>query len=796
MSVGRRSGAGKLAAAVADRSKAPRVGARGPPSSKDRFPVVGIGTSAGGLDACRKLLTVLPAEPGMAFILVQHLDPTHESMMVELLAGHTSMPVQQASDGMPLERDQFYLIPPGTYLSVVDGTLRLSQPLARHGARLPFDFLLRSMAEDCGSRAIAVILSGSGSDGSLASSTIKENGGLVIAQDPEEAEYDGMSRAAIDTGCVDNVLPIAKMPAVLAKHSRRLARRLARNDPAQDPVGDPLPDIIELLRANSGHDFRLYKRGTLQRRIERRMAVAGTPDGDMQSYLAQLRSDGNERDLLAKDLLINVTSFFRDAAVFDLLAEKFIPDLVREQKSDVPLRIWVAGCSSGEETYSLTILFREAIAAANSSVKLQVFASDVDTESIALAREGVYPDTIESDVSAERLRRFFSKEDRNYRVSTDLRSTITFTVQDLLADPPFSRIDMVSCRNLLIYLRPEAQSRVISLFHFALRQDGLLLLGNSETVGHLDTYFSPIAKAERLYRHVGRSRPGEIGFLIGSGDSVRAAPSPRPPRIASRQASLAELCRELVLETYAPAALLINRSNECLYSIGPTDRYLRVAPGQPTHDLFAMAREGMRTKLRSAIQRAVQENALVSVAGGRAKHDGVTVRFSIDVQPVLSDGEPLLLICFVEEPKRERLLSPALEEPDLPRVADLERELAATRVELQAAIRNLEISGEEQKAINEEALSANEEFQSTNEELLTSKEELQSLNEELTALNSQLQETLERQRTTSNDLQNVLYSTDIATLFLDRALQIRFFTPAIKSFFSIIPSDIGRLWPT
>ena len=788
---------------LSGKAKAARPGRRVPThgvaaSAEVDFPVVGIGASAGGLDACRKLVDALPVNNGMAFILVQHLDPTHESMMVDLLASHTSMRVQQATDGMLIERDHFYVIPPGTYLSVAAGALHLSQPQARHGARLPFDFLLNTLAEECGTRAICVVLSGTGADGSLGLKVVKEKGGLVIAQDPEEAGFDGMPRSAIATNAVDLVLSVAKIPEALVTYARRMALTLSRNTlhssdkHSSDKAEDWLPEIIDLLRIKTDHDFRLYKPGTLERRIERRMAMAAIETDDMDRYLEMLRSDKGELDLLAKDLLINVTSFFRDPQVFDLLATKIIPELVRRQTPDHALRVWIAGCSTGEETYSLAMLCREAIEAAQSTIKLQVFASDVDPDAIARAREGLYLETIVADVSPTRLARFFAKEDHGYRVLPDLRATVVFTVQDVLADPPFSRLDLVSCRNLLIYLRPEAQEKVISLFHFALREGGILLLGSAETIGNSDRRFEMISKPERLYRHVGRPRPGEIDFSMGGGsDGVRVLVQPGPGQAPSRQAALAELCRRLVLEAYAPAAVLINRKNECLFTTGPIDRYLRVPPGQPTYDLFAMARQNLRSKLRSAIQQAIHENARVIVAGGRTDHENAP-SFSVAVQPIQSEGEEFLLVCFIDEPKQERKLRHSPTPDDVPRIAELEQELEATRSELQSAIRSLEISNEEQKAVNEEALSVNEEYQSTNEELLTSKEELQSLNEELTALNGQLQETLERQRTTSNDLQNVLYSTDLATLFLDADLKIRFFTPATKSLFSVIPSDVGR----
>ena len=770
-----------------------RGSARGPPAAPLNFTVVGIGASAGGLDACRKFLSALPSDNGMAFILVQHLDPTHDSMMVNLLAGHTGMVVRQATEAMPIERAHLYVIPPGTYLSIINGALHLSAPEARHGARLPFDFLLHSLAEQCGRRAVCVILSGTGADGSLGLSTIKDNGGLVIAQRPEDAGFDGMPKSAISTGLVDVVLPVAEIPGALIAHDKGVDLPNPHKTPAQAMTSsDWLPGIVDLLRANTTHDFRLYKQGTLRRRIERRMALGGIETSDGHRYLDLLRGDAGELELLAKDLLINVTSFFRDAAVFDLLGKTIVPDLVRSRTADQPLRIWISGCSTGEEAYSLAMIFREAITAAKRNLKLQVFASDVDPDAVASAREGNYPHAIEADVSPERLARFFTREDRGYRVTHDLRALVTFTVQDVLADPPFSRLDLVSCRNLLIYLGSEAQSKVIALFHFALREGGILLLGNAETIGNSDGRFEVVSKPERIYRHLGRARPGEIGFSIGAGDALRLPARQGQGHGLSRQAALAEFCRRRVLEAYAPAAVLINPRFECLYSLGPTERYLRVPPGHPTHDLMAMAHDDTRIKLRSAIQQSIQSNARVIHAGGQIDRDGIAVSFNIDVRPVVSAGEQLFLICFADEHLVAAKQNPIVVPGSTPRITELEQDLAATRAELQGAIRNLEYSSEEQRAINEEALSINEEFQSTNEELLTSKEELQSLNEELTALNSQLQETLERQRTTANDLQNVLYSTDVATLFLDKNLNIRFFTPATKALFNVIASDIGR----
>jgi two-component system CheB/CheR fusion protein len=758
------------------------------------FLVVGIGASAGGLEAFKRLLDSMPADAGMALILVQHLDPTHVSMMKELLVGHTTMTVQQASDGMPIAPDHCYLIPPGTYLSVSHGALRVSEPQARHGARLPFDYLLHSLADDYGPRAACVILSGTGADGSLGLKSVKENLGLVIAQEPEEAAFDGMPRCAIATGAVDLVLPVDRISQALGNYSRR--RPLAPPpaiDAAPEQPKSWLPAIVEVLRMKTGHDFTLYKPGTLQRRIERRMAIASVEQVDGDRYIEMLLGGSGEIDLLAKDLFIHVTNFFRDSFVYEALAETILPGIVNNRAHDQPIRLWVAGCSTGEETYSLAMLFREALTEAGSGQKLQIFASDVDAEAIATAREGLYPETIAADVSQARLAKFFSKQDQRYRISPDLRGTVVFTVQDVLADPPFSRLDMISCRNLLIYLRPEAQAKVISLFHFALRPGGILLLGSSETVGLADSRFEPVVKSARIFRRTGLARLPDHDVMTGFGDSVRVPT--RPPGVIaapSRQGMLADLCRRMVLESFAPAAVLINRTQECLYSLGPTDRYLRVAPGHPTQDLMAMVREETRIKLRAAIDQVRVSKSRAVVTGARSSVAGQTHVFNIDVLPVPSESGDLLLVCFVDAPEPTPKTGPRRGTKSDQPIEQLQQELEATRAQLKETVRNLEISSEEQRAINEEALSVNEEYQSTNEELLTSKEELQSLNEELTALNGQLQETLERQRSTANDLQNVLFSTDVATIFLDQQLHIRFFTPASKTLFSILPTDIGR----
>jgi two-component system CheB/CheR fusion protein len=751
------------------------------------FLIVAIGVSAGGLQACKKLIDALPSKNRMAFIIVQHMEPSHESLLVDLLGARTSMPVVQATEGMEIERERVHVIPPGAYLSVDDnGVLRLTRPPDRHAARLPFDFLLNSLAKTFGPRVVCVVMSGTGTDGSLGLKAVKASGGLVLAQDPAEAEYDGMPRSAIATGDVDHILPGAKMAAMLVERAYGRSKGPAPTV-SQQPVHDWLPDIIELLRKKTVHDFTRYKRGTMERHVERRMAMAGVRTAE--AYFQWLRRDDAELELLSREMLINVTGFFRDTTVFDYLAREIVPGLVHDHPTDRPLRIWVAGCSTGEETYSLAMLCQEQIDKTRSQLKMQIFASDVDSDAIATAREGLYPASIETDVSAERRGRFFTREERGYRISPDLRANVVFSVHDVLADPPFARLDFVSCRNLLIYLLPEAQVRVISLFHFALLKGGLLLLGNSEAVGAAEEGFVIVSKPAHLYRRVGGDRPGQFGLPVRIGDDLRLRPRPGPASPASRQATFSEICRSMVLESYGPAAVLINAKLECLFFQGPTDRYLKVAAGRPSRDIIAMAREGVQTKLRSAIQSAKRDRTRSVSSVGRLKGETGPLFYTVAVQPAPNAGEDLFLVCFVEH---AMTLSDAQSPADASRVAEIEREFEATRAELQNAVRNLETSSAEQAAVYEEAMSVNEEYQSKNEELMASKEELQSLNEELSALNGQLQETLERQRTTANDLQNVLFSTDVATIFLDLKFNIRFFTPATKALFNILPGDVGR----
>jgi two-component system CheB/CheR fusion protein len=776
------------------------------------FPVVGLGASAGGLEALGRFLDALPPQPMMAFLLVQHLDPQHESMMADLLSRHTRLAVHQATNGMQLQPGHVFVIPPGSYLSVEGNVLRLSPPRERHGSRMPFDFLLHSLADQMGPRAMGVVLSGTGMDGTKGLADLRSKGGFAIAQDPNEAAFDGMPYSAIAAGVVDMVLPVAEIPAALIGHARLSVGIDRPTEPEEaDKAGTgavigtwgtdasaELATILALLHTRSSHSFSQYKHGTLQRRIERRMGMLGIAKTSL--YMDRLRQDPNELDLLAEDMLINVTRFFRDPKAFEMLGSKVIPELVEAQPAGRPLRIWVAGCSTGEEVYSIAIMFLEEMANAKHNLKLQIFASDIDEDAVIQAREGLYPASIAADITPERLARFFIKEEDRYRVVPELRGMVVFTVQDLLTDPPFSRLDLVSCRNLLIYLQPEAQEKVLLLFHFALREGGILLLGGSETVGSLDNRFTAVSKSQRMYRRIGHSRPGEVSLPIGGSDGPRALWLIGRRANWQRGPGLAELTQRVLLEAYAPASVVIDRSFAALHFSGAVDRYLRVSSGEPSRDLLGLARDGLRSKLRDAVQRAAADRTRVEIDGVRLKRDDGPVQVRIVVQPIPANGtsaagnitDGLLLVSFFDEPMRKPPVARPEIPADLPRVAELEQELDATRRELHIAVHDLEVSTEEQRAIDEEAMSVNEEFQSTNEELVTSKEELQSLNEELTALNSQLQETLERQRNTSNDMRNILDSAGVATLFLDRDLNIRFFTPAMTSLFKIIPGDIGR----
>ena len=757
------------------------------------IPVVAIGASAGGLKAFIEFLESVPEKSGMAFVLIQHLAPDSKSLMAEILGARTHMEVREIQQGDVLERDCVYVNPPGHDVSLSGDTLSLRVHPPGHKTGLPFDIFLHSLALERGARAMCVILSGMGHDGSKGLRTIKRSGGFVIAQSPEDAGEDGMPRSAILTGDVDAVLEAAQAPAALMNWNTLASQRHSGGiEPGANPVPGWLETVLDIILERTGADFRLYKPGTLIRRITRRMAMTTPSNTQGTDYLKFLLSSPEECEALAADLLINVTRFFRDPQVFELLERDVIPDLIRNNQLDRPVRVWIAGCSSGEEVWSIAMLLREAIAEDGRGVRLQILASDTDPDALAAARAGIYPASIASDISSPRLARFFVADDRGYRICDDLRAQVVFSAHNLLSDPPFARLDMISCRNVLIYLGPEAQSKIISLFHFALLENGILLLGTSETAGDMTGRFDVISKTARIYRQRRRIRaagpaPAEEMF---EGETVAKRflqdvdPSP--------DHRFAEISRRAVARFYTPASVLVTRAGECLYFLGPIEQYLEVLAGSAKLDILPMVPLSHRAALRAAITSAGPDLPLIQVPGTKTALRGETTNFMTDIRYTGDEANDLILITFRPAPDIDRLAAPR----------------AALSADEQAAMRLLEISGLSQELdhttqlleraletgqeIRRDSLRLNEEYQSTNEELVTSKEELQSLNEELTVLNSQLQEALERQRTTSDDLKNVLYSTHVATLFLDTDLHIRFFTPATKSVFGVIASDIGR----
>ena len=751
-----------------------------------RVRIAAVGASAGGLDAFRRFVAAIPPASGIAYLLVQHLDPHHPSRIVELIADHATIPACEAANGMIVAPDHIYVIPPRAFLSVVDGVLHVTAPGPTQSARLPFDVLLNSLAEGYGPRAAAITLTGTGSDGALGSLNLKARGGRILVQAPEEAEYPGMPASVIASGCADQVLPVAEIPGALAGHWTAAP---------QVPDGTAAPGdaeaVIDFLRSRTDMDFSVYKPGTIRRRIARRIGLMGLAPDDFAGYLARLGGDDAELALLASDLLINVTAFFRDPEVFDALAAETIPDIIAAHAGDGPIRIWVAGCSTGQEAYSLAMLFVEGLQAAGSRAGLQIFASDIDEDAIAQARAGLYPASLEAEVTPARLQTFFVRERDGYRVSARLRSLVIFSVQDLLKDPPFSRLDLVSCRNLLIYLGPEAQARALSLFHFALRPEGVLLLGGAETPAHNETKFTVLSKALRTYRRSARSAALDHAEpLAGVRNGVAPSAAPLAADRQDRLTRMAEFSRSLILAQYGPPTILINSEMECLHSVGDLDPYLRVPPGDPTRSLLELARAPFAPTLRAAIHLAQRDQTRVSLAVTGASQSPLDRQTVIEATPVRVDGAALILVSFIDQP------APPAPAPGAPLTeagrAAVAQELELTRLQLQAALLDLDVAATERKIVSEESQSIQEEYQSANEELRTSKEELQSLNEELTALNTQLQESLEQQRGASSDLQNVLYSTNVATLFLDRKLQIRFYTPATTALFHLIPSDLGR----
>jgi len=762
----------------------------GPP-----FPIVGIGASAGGLEALELFLENVPAGSGMAFVIVQHLDPTHKGIMPELLQRVTAMPVIQVKDLTKVKPSCVYVIPPNKDMSILHGVLHLLDPVAPRGLRLPIDFFFRSLADDWEERSIGVILSGMGTDGTLGLKAIKGKAGVVFVQEPASAKFDGMPRSAIDAKLADVVAPVEMLPGKIIaylQHAPLIANLgLAQEDKAQSA----LEKIVILLRAQTGHDFSLYKKSTVYRRIERRMGIHQIDK--IVTYVRLLRENPQELELLFKELLIGVTSFFRDPEAWQLLKGKVIPALLAGRSPNRALRAWVPGCSTGEEAYSLAMVFKEALGQLKppKNVTLQIFATDLDRDAIEKAREGVFPANIAADVLPERLSRFFVKEARGYQISKPIRQMVIFAPQNLIMDAPFTKLDILSCRNLLIYLTPELQKKVLPLFHYSLNPGGFLFLGNAETIGGFTGLFAPLDDKARLYRRL-ESAQGAAPVEFPS-SFVSAFPS-APPQALTPAANLQSLADQLLLQQYSPAAVLVNGKGDILYISGRTGKYLEPAAGKANWNIFAMAREGLRYELTGVFHKALRQKGTVTLRNVKVGTNGGAQAVDLTVQAI---GEPgalrgLVMIVFtdVETPPETKVSGKAKRTPaSSAMLARVEQELEQARQDLQTTREEMQTSQEELKSANEELQSANEELQSSNEELTTSREEMQSMNEELQTVNAELQVKVDDLSRMNNDMKNLLDSTEIATVFLDNALRVRLFTIGSNRVYKLIPGDVGRL---
>jgi two-component system CheB/CheR fusion protein len=762
----------------------------------EAFPVVGIGASAGGLEAFEEFFAKMPPDSGLAFVLVPHLDPSHASMMSDLLRRVTRMPVNEARDGMPVLVNHVYVIPPNKDLSIRDRVLRLESPLKSHGLRLPIDSFFRSLAQDQKENAVGIIFSGTGSDGTLGIRDIHGSGGMSIVQDPAEARYAGMPSSAVLTGLSDLVLPVDKMVSHLVRLVKQYSKKTV--EPVLSGKREAaLRRVLALVRTHTGHDFSLYKRNTLFRRLEKRMNLHQVED--LPAYISFLQEHADEYQLLFKDLIIGVTSFFRDPEAFETLSKKALPNFLADKPEGYTLRIWVPACGTGEEAYSLAMVVAERLETLQRDIKIQVFGTDIDEDAISVARSGMYAANIEADVSPDRLRRFFVKEDGNYRVKKEIREMVVFAVQDLVKDPPFTKLDILSCRNLLIYLEPELQSRLLPVFHYSLKTGGLLFLGTSETIGRHSDLFTPIEKKWKIYsakKSTGILR--EEFYLNLPWTTPARAESEAEPVHKAAALDLPGLAERVLLEAFTPPSVIVDENANILYIHGQTGRYLQPAPGNAGLNVLDMAREGLRLELSTALHQALTKSKESRFQGLRVKANGDEILLNLIVRPLTLDNstQGLTLVTFEEVPRPQSAAKKGGREK--PRTAsdkrlqDMERQLAYTRESLQATIEELQASNEELTSTNEELQSTNEEFQSTNEELETSREELQSMNEELATLNSELQTKIDQLTEAENDMRILLDNTKIGIIFLDTKMQILRFTPEATKVFSLIVTDIGR----
>ena len=770
-------------------------------ATQEDFPIVAVGASAGGLQAYRRFLEGLPSNTGAAYILIQHLDPNHDSMMAELLAKSTEMPVDQAEDGKAIQPNHVYIIPPNRFMTMADKGLLLEQPDHEPGVRLSIDHFFRSMAAARGERAIAIVLSGTGSDGTLGIREIKATGGIVMVQEPKSAEYDGMPRSAVKSGEVDFILPLDEMGnALAALFERPLMGEKDRRSGLSESAPEQFGTVMSLLRAHTDYDFRCYKKATLERRIQRRMSLHRLETLD--EYVEVLREKPGEIGKLYKDILIGVTRFFRDPEAWDALEEEAISKLIGNKRPGAPLRIWVPGCASGEEAYTLAMILTEQMRRQKKDLELQIFATDLSESAIETARSGSYPAAVVADVPKRYFEKYLTAENDRARVVKRLRESVVFAIQNVISDPPFSNIDLISCRNLMIYLETDIQKRMIELFQFALAEDGYLFLGPSESGERPRHLFEPVSKTYRIYKRGQGKRLRQGSFpIVPARDRRGYGQSETQSADEFAYASGTDLAKRILLQQFAPPSVLIDRNFEVQYFHGQVRDYLDFPSGEPTSDLISIAVEGLRSKLRGVITQAQDTGKRAETVARNVRRNGDEVNVQIHAQPVKSgkDHARLILVSFedVSDPRDHSKAEAAREaarqaSADQPLVQQLEYELQATKEDLQSTIEELETANEELKASNEEVMSMNEELQSTNEELETSREELQSLNEELTTVNNQLEEKVDEVEASNNDLNNLLRSTNIATIFLDTDLCIRRFTPATRDLMRIIDSDVGR----
>jgi two-component system, chemotaxis family, CheB/CheR fusion protein len=764
-----------------------------PPDGK--FPIAGIGASAGGLEALEQFLVNIPENSGMAYVVVQHLDPTQKGMLPELLQRVTKMEVHQAKNRMVVKQNRIYVIPPNKSMSISNGKLHLSEPHESRGKRLPVDYFFCSLADDRKDLSIGIILSGMGSDGSLGLRAIKENNGIVLVQEPSTAKFDSMPHNAINSVVVDIVASPGDLPGKLVDFFNRFPVISSGKD---NEVKDKssLEKIILLLRTYTGNDFSLYKKSTLYRRIERRMGIHKIDK--IAAYVNFLQENPSEGDILFKEMMIGVTNFFRDPDVWEKLGNTVLSDVIANLQEGSVLRAWVPGCSTGEEAYTLAIIFKEAIekTSPQKNIRLQIFATDLDNDAVEVARKGVYPVNIATYVSADRLNRYFVRSDDNYCVNAEIREMVVFAQHNLIMHPPFINIDIISCRNLLIYLDAELQKKIIGLFYYSINKKGILLLGNSETIGTLGHLFNPMDARHKIYtKSTNTLAPDMFNFPAAFSRPKPANIERQPERFSDK--SIEAISDHLLFKQFAPPGALVNENGDIIYISGRTGKYLEPAAGKANLNIFAMLRDGLRQEFPVAFNQVVRKKGSVVLHNIKVGTNGNKQNVDVKIQWV---DEPdqlrgVIMIVFIDLPGipvTRQNSETGKKSSGSSRESELEKELQHIREQMQSTIEEMQTSQEEQKSTNEELQSANEELQSTNEELTSSKEEMQSLNEELQTVNAELQAKIDDFSRVDNDMKNLLNSTDIATLFLDKELNIRRYTNQATKIFKLIKSDIGR----